>query len=253
MPKLLEGKAGLITGAASGIGRAGAIAFATEGAKVIVSDINQAGGEETVRLVREAGGEAQFFKCDVTDEAQVKNLINYVVSKYGKLDWAFNNAGISITVALADTKTEDWDLVIKTNLYGYYYCMKYEIGAMLKTGGGAIVNTGSDAGVVSTPYGAAYGTSKFAITGLTQCAALDYARMGIRINSIGPGITDTAMISAFKESSPEIMQAILDSVPTGRMGRAEEAANAALFLLSDMASHITATHLLVDGGQFAKL
>lgn len=250
MSKIMEGKIGIVTGAASGIGRASALAFAEEGAKVVVSDINEADGKETVRLIKEAGGEALFFKCDVTDEKQVIALVDFTVSEYGRLDWAFNNAGIAIgEQALVDTPTEVWDRVIKTNLYGCYYSLKYEISAMVKTGGGAIVNTGSIESVTATVNSVSYGTSKYGLRGLTQHAALDYAKMGIRVNSVGPGPTDTPMIAALKEFKPELLNAIIDGIPLGRMAEDVDIANAAVFLCSDKAKHITAVHLLVDGGQ----
>tara|TARA_B100000676_G_C18069717_1_gene843463 strand:+ start:835 stop:1608 length:774 start_codon:yes stop_codon:yes gene_type:complete len=254
MSGLMEGKVGIVTGAGAGIGRASARAFAEEGAKVVVSDLDPVEGEETVRLIKEAGGQALFFKCDVTDEEQVKALVDFCVSQYGRLDWAHNNAGITGEhSALADMTTENWDRVIKTNLYGCYFSMKHEIPAMLKSGGGAIVNTGSNVGVVSARNAAAYGTSKFAVRGLTQVAALDYAKIGIRINSISPGMTDTPNISSQKKDRPESVKAYIDNIPMGCEARPEDQANAAVFLCSDKASHITATDLLVDGGQFAEM
>jgi NAD(P)-dependent dehydrogenase (short-subunit alcohol dehydrogenase family) len=252
MEKLLEGKTGIITGGATGIGRASALLFAREGAKIVIADINEKESEETVRLVKDIGGEILFFKCDVRDEEQVKAMVHFTVSRLGPLKWALNNAGVvSQNAPLADSSTEDWEFVLRTNVFGYYFCMKYEIPEMLKTGGGAIVNTGSNAGVVSTANGAAYGTSKFAVTGMTQCAALDYAKKNIRINSIGPGATDTPLMRALIDKRPEIMDPIISGIPDAHFGLPEEQANAALFLLSDRAFHITATHLLVDGGQFA--
>jgi NAD(P)-dependent dehydrogenase (short-subunit alcohol dehydrogenase family) len=248
----MEGKAGIVTGAGTGIGRASALAFAEEGAKVVVSDINKAEGEKTVDLIKAAGSEAYFFQCNVTDEAQVKALIDFAVAQFGRLDWAHNNAGvINVLTPLVDIPTEDWDRVIKTNLYGCFFAMKYEIPAMLESGGGAIVNTGSNVGVVSITSNAAYGASKFAITGLTQCAALDYAKLGIRVNSIGPGATATPMLGDSLDT--EIKKAIIAGIPNARLGQPEDQANAAVFLCSDKASHITAVHLVVDGGQFAAL
>ena len=254
MSGLMEGKVGIVTGAGAGIGRASARAFAEEGAKVVVSDLDPVEGGETVRLIKEAGGQALIFKCDVTDEEQVNAVVDFCVSQFGRLDWAHNNAGItSEFAALADTTTENWDRVIKTNLYGCYFSMKHEIPAMLKSGGGAIVNTGSNVGVVSTSYGAPYITSKFAVRGLTQCAALDYAKIGIRINSISPGLTDTPNISRLKKDRPESLKAIIDNIPMGCLAKPEDQANAAVFLCSDKARHITATNLLVDGGQVAEM
>ena len=253
--KLLDNRAGIITGGASGIGRAAALLFASEGAKIMVSDFNQAGGEETVEMVRKAGGEAYFCYCDVREEAQVKALVERTVEQFGRIDWAFNNAGISSeeAVPLHETTTEAFSNVIQTNLFGYYYCMKHELKYMAEAEKGAIVNTLSINSVCCTPEGASYGVSKYGGYGLVQTASLDYASLGIRINAVGPGPTKTPMIMHCSETHPEVISYLERTIPDGRMGEAVEQANAALYLLSDFASHITGQLLLVDGGQSAKM
>lgn len=253
--KLLKDRAGIINGGASGIGRAAAVLFASEGAKVLVADFNQAGGEETVELVRKAGGEAYFCYCDVRDEEQVKAMVNKAMELFGRVDWAFNNAGISSeeSVPLHETTTEAFMNVINTNLLGYYYCMKQELRHMVAAGKGAIVNTLSINSVCCTPEGSSYGVSKYAGYGLVQTSSLDYAASGIRINAIGPGPTKTPMIMHCSETHPEVISYLESTIPDGRMGEAIEQANAALYLLSDFASHITGQLLLVDGGQSAKM
>jgi len=258
MAKLVEGKIGLVTGASRGIGRACALAFAEEGSKVVVADILQEEGEETVRLIKDAGGEAVFFKCDVREEEQVKRMVDFTVSKYGRLDWAHNNAGIlGASALLSDYPSEVFDDVIKTHVYGTFYGMKYEIKAMLKTGGGAIVNTSSDNGVTANAYCSAYGTAKWAILGLTKSAALDYGNVGIRANSIGPGVTDTPMIAELTRNDEamggSIMKNLISAIPLGHIAQPEDMAYAAVFLCSDKARHITADHLIIDGGQFVQL
>lgn len=234
---------------------AAALLFASEGAKIMVSDFNQAGGEETVETVRKAGGEAYFCYCDVREEAQVKALVERTVEQFGRIDWAFNNAGISSeeAVPLHETTTEAFSNVIQTNLFGYYYCMKHELKYMAEAEKGAIVNTLSINSVCCTPEGASYGVSKYGGYGLVQTASLDYASLGIRINAVGPGPTKTPMIMHCSETHPEVISYLESTIPDGRMGEAIEQANAALYLLSDFASHITGQLLLVDGGQSAKM
>ncbi len=221
----------------------------------MVSDFNQAGGEETVETVRKAGGEAYFCYCDVREEAQVKALVERTVEQFGRIDWAFNNAGISSeeAVPLHETTTEAFSNVIQTNLFGYYYCMKHELKYMAEAEKGAIVNTLSINSVCCTPEGASYGVSKYGGYGLVQTASLDYASLGIRINAVGPGPTKTPMIMHCSETHPEVISYLESTIPDGRMGEAVEQANAALYLLSDFASHITGQLLLVDGGQSAKM
>ncbi|GAA4860463.1 SDR family oxidoreductase [Paenibacillus vulneris] len=249
MSILMKNKAGLVTGAGSGIGRASALAFAREGAKVMVSDYNQELGEETIRLIKLEGGEASFFKCDVSDEEQVKLLIEATVERFGKLDFAHNNAGISSpTVPIGEMKTEDWDRTIKINLYGVFFCIKHEVNAMLKNGGGAIVNTSSGSGIEGNPNMAPYTASKFAINGLTRSVAIEYGKHGIRINSICPGMTRTPLNQTFFENSPEQAEALQAIIPLRRVSEPEEQGNAAVWLCSDMAKYITGVALPVDGG-----
>lgn len=255
MNKLLNGKAGIITGAASGIGRAAAILFVKEGAKVIVSDLNEEKGNETVELIKKEGGEAYFFKCDVSNEENVKAMVDFAIEKFGQLDWAFNNAGVSVleSAVLHETHTNLFKKVIDINVMGIYNCMKYEIPYMLKVGGGNIVNTCSINSVCCTPTGSSYGTSKYGAHGLTLCAALDYAKQNIRVNAIGPGATRTPMIEACIESNPDLIHGLEATIPDGRMAEAIEVANSALFLLSDLSSHVTGQLILVDGGQHCNM
>jgi len=249
MGKLMEGKAGLVTGAGSGIGRGSALAFAREGAKVMVSDIDEEAGKETVRLIEEAGGVASFFKCNVANEEEVIALVEATVSTFGKLDFAHNNAGIgSVTAPIAESDTSDWDKVIKINLYGVYFCIKHEIIAMLKNGGGAIVNTASDAGLEGVPNMVPYVASKWGINGITKSVALEYGKKGIRVNSICPGMTLTPAIEMWRNAAPEQAKAVEASIPTGKLATPEDQGNAAVFLCSDLAKQITGVTLPVDGG-----
>lgn len=253
MTKLLEGKSGLVTGAASGIGRASAIAFAKEGAKVMVSDVSQEGGEETVRLIIEEGGEAEFFKCDVSDEGQVKALVEATIAAFGKLDWAHNNAGIaSPSAPIADMESKDWKKTLSIDLDGSFYCLKYELAAMMKSGGGAIVNTSSTAGLRGVPNLSPYSSSKWGVNGLTKTAAIEYGKYGIRVNSICPGMTETPGVEAWTKGAPEQAAQVKSTIPLGRLGTAEEQANAAIWLCSDKASYITGVNLEIDGGRSAE-
>ncbi|MBQ6877091.1 MAG: SDR family oxidoreductase [Oscillospiraceae bacterium] len=250
MNKLLDGRAGIITGAASGIGRAAAILFAQEGAKVIVSDVNDEMGNETVELVRKEGGEAYYFHCDVANEENVKELVDFAIEKFGKLDWAYNNAGVIPfeNALIHETHTDLFRKVLDINIMGVYYCMKYEIPHMLEAGG-SIVNCCSINSVRVTRGTSSYGTSKYGEYGLTQCAALDYGKLNIRINAVGPGPTMTPMLEASASAHPEVITALKATIPDGRVAEAVELANAALFLLSDLGNHINGQLVLVDGGQ----
>ncbi|PYE43262.1 glucose 1-dehydrogenase [Paenibacillus barcinonensis] len=246
---LLENKAGLVTAAGSGIGRASAMALAKEGAKVMVSDINEESGKETVRLIEEAGGSASFFKCNVAIEEEVKGLVEATVAKFGKLDFAHNNAGMGPKpVPIAESPSEDFDRVIKINLYGMYYALKYEIIEMLKTGGGSIVNTSSGSGLEGMTNIVPYSASKWGVTGMTKSVALEYGKENIRVNAIAPGLTLTPQVEAWFEAAPEQAKATLGNIPSGKATKPEDQANAVVFLCSDLASQINGVILPVDGG-----
>lgn len=251
----MEGKAGLVTGAGSGIGQASAVAFAREGAKVIVSDISEEAGNETVKLIRDMGGEAEFFKCDVSNEEQVKELVETVVSTYGKLDFAHNNAGANGSFApLGEMDSSTFDKVIKINLYGTFYSMKHQINAMLKSGGGSIVNTASGAGVIGIANNGPYNAAKFGVVGLTRNTAMDYGKEGIRVNALAPGSTMTPMMqNAFDQNAgnPEFADSILGDIPMGKLAEPEDQGNAVVWLCSEQARMITGVTLPVDGGYLA--
>lgn len=250
----LEDKVGLVTGGASGIGRATAMAFARQGAKVVLADLVVDGGEEVVRLIKEAGGEAIFVKCDVSKTAEVEAMINKAVETYGRLDYAFNNAGIEGDIApVAECTEENWDRVIAVNLKGVWLCMKYEIRQMLKQGRGAIVNMSSVSGLVGDPDHPAYGASKHGVSGLTKAAALEYARAGIRVNAVCPAAIRTPMIERTLQAQPELSwQSLASGHPMGRIGEPEEVAEGVLWLCSDAASFITGHLLVLDGGLIAQ-
>ncbi len=249
MAGLVDGKIALVTGAGSGIGRATALVFAREGAKVLVADVVVDGGEETVRLLKAAGGEAMFVKADMAKAAEVEAMVQKAVATYGRLDCAHNNAGIEgATGRTADYREEDWNRVISINLTGVWLCMKYEISQMLKQGGGAIVNTASDAGLLGVPQMPAYVASKHGVVGLTKTAALEYAKSGIRVNAVCPGVIKTPMverITAQRAGRAERMAAV---EPVGRMGKPEEIAEAVVWLCSEAASFVTGLPMPVDGG-----
>jgi NAD(P)-dependent dehydrogenase (short-subunit alcohol dehydrogenase family) len=253
MTRLFEDKVAMVTGAGDGIGRASALAFAREGAKVVVSDIAEQGGEETVRLIEGAGGEASFVRCDVSRAAEVEGLVERTLDLYGRLDAAHNNAGITTPQTLAADITEDeFDRTIGVNLKGVWLCMRSEIPAMLESGGGAIVNTGSSAAVVGIPKFAAYTASKHGVAGLTRCAALDYAKQGIRINCVCPGATRTRLMIDAIEENPERGEIINRTIPAGRMGEPEEVAELAVWLCSPRASFVIGVVVSADGGTVAQ-
>jgi NAD(P)-dependent dehydrogenase (short-subunit alcohol dehydrogenase family) len=248
----LKGKVALVTGAGSGIGRACAEAYARAGARVVVSDRDVAGGEETVRRLEEAGGEALFVAADVADPAACAGLVARTLERFGRLDCACNNAGIGGEQnPTADYSDEGWQQVIDVNLSGVFYCLKHEIAAMLAGGGGAIVNMASILGQVGFATAPAYVAAKHGVLGLTKTAALEYAAQGIRVNAVGPAFIHTPMIAAFEED-PEKRQMLLSLHPIGRLGNPEEVAAAVLWLSSEAASFVTGAYLPVDGGYLAR-
>ncbi len=243
------GKAVLVTGGAGGIGRAAALAFARAGARVAVSDVNAAGGEETVGLITQAGGEAIFVKADVSREAEVEALVAKTVAAFGRLDCAFNNAGIEEeSKPLADCDEALFDRIMAVNVKGAWLCMKHEIRQMLKQGGGAIVNTASVAGLVGALLQPVYAASKHAVVGMTKTAAAEYGKAGIRINSVCPGVIRTPMLERAIEREPRREKNIVKVHPIGRIGEADEIAGAVLWLGSEAASFVTGHQLAVDGG-----
>jgi NAD(P)-dependent dehydrogenase (short-subunit alcohol dehydrogenase family) len=244
------GKVAFVTGAGSGIGRATALAFAREGASVVVSDISEQGNQETVRMIEELDERALAVRCDVTRTGDVKAALDRTVETFGRLDVAFNNAGVEQEeAATAQLAEEVWDRVIDIDLRGVFLCMKHEIPLMLEQGGGAIVNTSSGAGVKGFPMGAAYVAAKHGVIGLTRSAALDYAQANIRINAVCPGIIETQMMDRVTGDTPEGRQQVISQEPIGRMGKPEEIAEAVLWLCSEAASFVVGHAMVVDGGQ----
>lgn len=252
MSQLLSGQVALVTGAGNGIGRATAQAFAQQGVKVVVSDVDAKGGEATVELIRAAGGEATFIRCDVTRDAEVKALVAGTVAAYGRLDYAFNNAGIEIEKGkLADGEESEFDAIMGVNVKGVWLCMKHQIPVMLEQGGGAIVNTASVAGLGAAPKMSIYAASKHAVIGLTKSAAIEYAKKKIRVNAVCPAVIDTDMFRRAYEADPKKAEFAAAMHPVGRVGRVEEIASAVLYLCSDHAGFTTGVALPVDGGATA--
>lgn len=248
-----EDRVVLVTGGSSGIGRATALAFAERGARVVIADVVVDGGEETVRMIKQAGGEAVFVKTDVSQATEVEALINKTIQTYGRLDYAVNNAGIEGENApTADCSEENWDRTIDINLKGVWLCMKYEIPEMLRQGSGAIVNMASVAGLVGTAGLPAYGASKHGVVGLTKSAALEYAASGLRINAVCPAVIRTPMIDRVVEAQPELAGSLAGMHPLGRIGEPAEVAGAVVWLCSDEASFVTGHSLVVDGGMVAR-
>ncbi len=253
MPGRLDNKIALVTGAGSGIGRATALVFAREGAKVVVADIVVEGGQETVQQIEAAGGEAIFVKADVSQAADVEALVTQTVETYGRLDCAFNNAGIEGGVKpTIDCTEEEFDRTIAVNLTGVWLCMKYELQQMLSQGGGAIVNTASVAGLVGFPGLPDYVASKHGVVGLTKTAALEYAKSGIRVNAVCPGVIQTPMVERGAQLSPGFDELAVSMEPVGRFGQPSEIGEAAVWLCSDAASFVTGHPMVVDGGLVAQ-
>lgn len=244
-----DGNVALVTGASGGIGRATALAFAASGASVVVSDVNDAGGEETAAMIAATGGKAVFQHCNVADPAEVKALVARAVTEFGRLDFAHNNAGIN-NMGADEYQDEIWDRSVAINLSGVMYCMREEAAVMLEQGSGAIVNTASINGLVGNPAQAGYTATKHGVIGLTRHGALRWAKAGIRVNAVCPGVIETPMTAPLV-ANPD-MRKLLDSMtPMGRMGKAEEIASAVLWLCSDQASFVTGHPLVVDGGSTA--
>lgn len=249
----LDGKIALITGGSSGIGRETAVLFAQHGASLAIADLNPDGGQKTVQMIRDAGGTAVFIQTDVAQAAQVEALVNEVVRAYGRLDIAFNNAGIEGTpVRTMDVTEAEFDQIMAVNTKGVWLCLKYEIQQMLRQGGGSIINTASVAGLIGAHSMSAYAASKHAVVGLTRTAAVEYARKGIRINAVCPAIIRTAMVERAIAQLPQLEHGAIQNNPSRRLGNPNEVAQAVLWLASDAASFTTGATLTVDGGLTAQ-
>jgi len=249
----VQGKIALVTGGGSGIGRATALALAREGAKVMIADYVPEGGDRTVKLIKEKGGEASFIHADVAITKQVEAMVNKTVETYGRIDLAFNNAGIEGRMADTVASTEEnFDRIIAINLKGVWLCMKYEIPQMLKQGGGAIVNTASAAGLVGVEGLSAYNASKHGVVGLTKSAALEFAQKNIRVNCVCPGLINTPMVARMIDSGGMNEQDFIAGEPVGRMGKPEEIGEGVVWLLSDAASFVTGHPLSIDGAWVAR-
>jgi NAD(P)-dependent dehydrogenase (short-subunit alcohol dehydrogenase family) len=253
MAGVLGGKAVLVTGGGSGIGRATAIRMAQEGAKVMIADYVPEGAERTVKMIKDAGGTASCLAADVSVTKQVEMMVNQTVETYGRIDGAFNNAGIEGRMASTVENSEDnFDRTIAINLKGVWLCMKYEIPQMLKQGGGSIVNTASVAGLVGFVNLSAYNASKHGVIGLTKTAALEYAQKNIRVNCVNPGVINTPMVARLVDSGGMNERDLTTGEPVGRMGKPEEIGEGVIWLLSDAASFVTGHSLVIDGGWVAQ-
>jgi NAD(P)-dependent dehydrogenase (short-subunit alcohol dehydrogenase family) len=245
----IQDSVAIVTGASSGIGRAAAMRFAEEGASVVAADVNADGGAATVDEIRDAGGEATFVETDVSDRSDVNAMVEAAVDRYGGLDFAFNNAGVEgRNDSLVDQSDDDWERVIDINLKGVFLGLQAEIPAMLDDGGGVIVNTSSIAGVVGFQGVSPYVASKHGVIGLTKTAALEYGREGVRVNAISPGVIQTPMIERSETANPEMVEAVSEATPMGRIGEPEEIGDAAVWLCSDDASFVTGETMVIDGG-----
>jgi NAD(P)-dependent dehydrogenase (short-subunit alcohol dehydrogenase family) len=248
----LAGKVAFVTGGSSGIGRAAALAFAREGASVVVADVSEQGNQETARLIEEQGGRALAVRCDVTRAEDVKAALAKTIETFGRLDFAFNNAGIEPKkpVPTAEYDEEEWDRIFDINIRGMFLCMKHEIPLILQHGeGGAIVNTSSGAGIIGIKGSPAYTAAKHGVIGLTKAAALDYAAQNLRINAVCPGYIETPMMDRFTGGTPEGRAKVIAEEPVGRMGRPEEVAAAVVWLCSDLAAFVIGHAMVMDGGQ----
>jgi len=252
---LFDGKVALVTGAGSGIVRASALAFARAGARVIVSDVNSAGGAETVRQIEEAEVEARFVRCYVGDEGEVERLVAACIEEYGRLDYAHNNAGIGAPPSpLHEASHDAFQRVLGVNVVGVWLCLKYEAREMLRQGRGAIVNTASLAGLIGFPGNVAYAASKHAVIGITRTAALEYAQAGIRVNAVCPAFVKTPMVDGLLAADPShyTLERLARMQPMGRLGTAEEVAEAVVWLCSDASAYTTGIALPLDGGTTAR-
>jgi NAD(P)-dependent dehydrogenase (short-subunit alcohol dehydrogenase family) len=249
LTSLLEGKVALITGAGGGIGRASALTFAREGARLVLGDVAQDALAESARLVEEQGGEVVARVTDVRRRADVAALVALAVERYGRLDCAFNSAGVPGRMQpFAEQGDDQYDRVMDTNVRGAWICTQEQVKAMLAGGGGSIVNASSGLGMIAAPQVSAYVTSKHAVLGLTRAAALEYARQGVRVNAVLPGVVDTAMPQEMFAAAPEAIDHIAQTSPMGRLARPDEVAEAAAWLCSDRASYVNGHGLVVDGG-----
>lgn len=250
MSERFRGKVAFVTGAASGIGRASAVAFARDGANVVVADVSERGNQETARMIEELGAGTLAVKCDVTRTEDIKAALDKSAEAFGRLDFAFNNAGSEQPIkATADLTEQEWDRILDINLRGVFLCMKHEIPLMLRSGGGVIVNTSSGAGVKGFKGQAAYAAAKHGVIGLTKSAALDYASQRIRINAVCPGIIETSMMDRFTGGTSEGRDRVIAQEPVGRMGKPEEIAAAVVWLCSDLAAFTIGHAMVIDGGQ----
>jgi NAD(P)-dependent dehydrogenase (short-subunit alcohol dehydrogenase family) len=250
-----DGKVALVTGAGSGIGRASALAFAREGARVVVSDINPEGGAETVRAIEDVKGQARFVAADVSNEAQVEALMAGCLEAFGRLDFAHNNAGIAAPpTPMDDVEQSSFERVLSVNLIGVWLCLKHEARVMLRQGNGAIVNTASLAGLIGFPMHVAYSASKHAVIGITRTAALEYAQRGIRVHAVCPAFIQTPMIEGLTdEGAPRVdLERLARMQPMGRIGTPEEVAESVVWLCSESASFFTGIALPIDGGTTAR-